>query len=320
MGELPGDSVYKINYESVIDDKGKQLDRLDEFLLGKATQHKTKTKQTEGWKVSGKLSDDDVKLIESACFTEMKDLGYKPVSKSKPKVSKNQIADFRTCHEEGLQRRADTLREDNPKEWDRKEKQRLILEKHNTDTVVLPITNGKHAEYDGLLENGMMMEKKQPTDNKTKIKKVFKNISQEFWPIRPRVIWMCIAGLASGFLAGLIGVRSPPLIIFFFVYEFPPVEVKANGAVIAAVNTVVRILTYIAKPPPEEYGSPTWFVMSDVWLYVVCAVVAVTASPVGLYFTRYLNKSGYKVGLTALLIVNGITMVTTAGLDMATAG
>ena len=316
--ELPGDSVYKINYESVIEDKSKQMEELDEFLAGGKAQAKTKSKQTEEWEMTDKLSEDEIKLIESACFSEMKDLGYKTVNKSKPKVSKKQIAEFRTSHETGLQRREEAQKEENPKEWDRKQKQKLVLEKHTADTIILPIANGKHADYDGLLENGIMI--KEPTDTKTKLKKVFKNISESFWPIRPVVIWMCISGLASGFLAGLIGVRSPPLIIFFFIYEFPPVEVKANGAVIACVNTVVRIITYVAKPPPEEYGSPSWFVQEDIWLYVVCAVVAITASPVGLYLTRYLNKSGYKVGLTALLIVNGITMVTTAGLDMAAGG
>ena len=318
--ELPEDSVYRVNYESVVGDKGKQMDQLDDFLSGGAPDKKTKTKQTEGWKATGKLTDEDVKLIESACFSEMKDLGYKTVSKSKPKVSKNEIEEFRTTHDEGLQKRNDILREDNPKEWDRSEKQRLVLEKHNTDLVVMPLTNGNHAEHDGLLENGKMAGKKEPTDNKTMMKQVIKDISQTFWPIRPKIIWMCVAGLLSGFLAGLIGVRSPPLIIFFFVYEFPPVEVKANGAVIAAVNTCVRIITYLANPPPEVYGSPTWFVMEDIWLYVVCAVVAIIASPIGLYFTRYLNKSGYKVGLTCLLIVNGVTMVTTAVLDMAGGG
>ena len=310
--ELPSDSVYKINYESVAD-KGKQLDSLDDFILGKIPAHNKKAKQSDGWKSAGNLTDEEVKLIESACYSEMKDLGYKPVNKSQPKVHKKQVAEYRTAHEEGTRRRDEAQKE----EWERKLKQRQILEKHNRDKVVMPYSNGKHGEYDGLIENGRMLERKQPTDNKTKLKKAFKSISEQFWPFQWKILWMCVCGLLSGFLAGLIGVRSPPLIIFFFIYEFPPVEVKANGAVIAAVNTCVRIITYIAKPPPADYGSPTWFVMEDIWLYVVCAVVAIAASPIGLSLTKYLNKSGYKVGLTALLIVNGVTMVTTAALDMA---
>jgi len=148
------------------------------------------------------------------------------------------------------------------------------------------------------------------------IKIACRNIISKMWPIKPVIIWMSLAGLVSGFLGGLIGVRSPPLIIFFFIYEFPPLEVKANGAVIATANTLVRIIMYIANPPPPSYPHASWFVKEDIYLYLTVAVVAVTASPIGLYLTKYLNKKGYKMALTVLLIVNGVTMITTAAMDL----
>ena len=41
------------------------------------------------------------------------------------------------------------------------------------------------------------------------------------------------------------------------------------------------------------------------------------ASPLGIFLSRYLNKWGYKAALAAILIVNRLTMITTAALDLA---
>ena len=40
------------------------------------------------------------------------------------------------------------------------------------------------------------------------------------------------------------------------------------------------------------------------------------ACPVGMWLSQYLNKWGYKICLAVLLIINSITMLTTASLDL----
>lgn len=189
------------------------------------------------------------------------------------------------------------------------------------------MSNGDHGallEQSGDVNSPMLLEQGKEVQSAgcaagcaAATRQFLRNAKRELWPIRPVIVWMTVAGLLSGFLAGLIGVRSPPLIIFFFIYEYPKPEVRANGSLIAMANTVVRVLTYMATAPGEDYGHPTWFLKEDIILYVVVAAVAILATPAGLYLTRFLQKSGYKVALTLLLIVNGITMMTTAGLDIA---
>ena len=137
-----------------------------------------------------------------------------------------------------------------------------------------------------------------------------------FHPLRGAIIGMIVFAFLSGFTGGLIGVRGPPLIIFFFIWEYAKPEVRANGTVIATVNTMVRIITYMVKGTPDEYPYDAWFVMEDLYLYLAVAVTSLIAAPIGIYFTRYLNRSGYKIALTMLLIINGITMITTASIDL----
>ena len=97
-------------------------------------------------------------------------------------------------------------------------------------------------------------------------------------------------------------------------------QVRANGTVIATVNTLVRIITYIVKGTPEDYPHETWFVKQDMYLYLAVAGTSLIAAPIGIYLTRFLNRSGYKIALTALLIINGVTMITTATIDITQEG
>jgi len=212
--------------------------------------------------------------------------------------------------------------DEDPKDNDWKDKQNMVLD-YITEPVTLPVTlTGNGVDYITLssgyhkdMEERLQAEEDMH-DMKHKVKLAVRSIITQMWPIQPRIVWMGLAGLVSGFLGGLIGVRSPPLIIFFFIYEFAPLEVKANGAVIATANTLVRIIMYVCNPPPPSYPHASWFVKEDIYLYLTVSVVAVTACPLGLYLTKYLAKKGYKLALTALLIVNGITMITTAAMDL----
>ena len=128
---------------------------------------------------------------------------------------------------------------------------------------------------------------------------------------------MILAGFFGGFFRGLISVGGPPLIAFFFFFEFPKAQVKANGSVIFMVGTVVRIITYALNPPPASYPYSSWFSADDWVLYVVLAVSAVAVAPIGVYLIKYLNNAGYKAALAVLLVINGITMITTASITIA---
>ena len=155
--------------------------------------------------------------------------------------------------------------------------------------------------------------KREPmVDCSTELREIGLELKKELWPPRIITMWMFVSGFTSGFFAGLISVGGPPLIVFFFFYDYPKAQVKANGTVITAANTLVRIITYMVKPTPAEYGHDTWFVGEEVWLYVVVAVVGLLASPIGIYLSRYLNNWTYKAGLAVLLIINGITMIATS--------
>ena len=182
--------------------------------------------------------------------------------------------------------------------------------------IKLSATDIKFLHKIGILDFGIneleVSERNSMNDFGMELRSIGIELKKELWPPRLITMWMFIAGFVSGFLGGLISVRGPPLIVFFFFYDYPKVQIKANGTVIAAVNTLVRIITYIVKPTPAEYGHDSWFVGEEVWLYVVVAVVGILASPIGIYLSRYLNKWTYKAGLAVLLVINGITMITTS--------
>ena len=142
-------------------------------------------------------------------------------------------------------------------------------------------------------------------------------LKHELWPIRPVIICMILAGFFGGFFGGLISVGGPPLIAFFFFFEFPKAQVRANGTVIDTVGDLVRLVTYALTSPPASYPYSSWFSAEDWMLYVVLVVSGVLVVPIGVYLTKYLDNAGYKVALAALLVINGITMITTASITMA---
>ena len=128
---------------------------------------------------------------------------------------------------------------------------------------------------------------------------------------------MLLTGFFDGFLGGLVAVRGPPLIIFFLLFNYPSAVMKANGAVISTVNTYIRLISYILKTPPDTYGTKSWFVQEDLSMYLAVSLAGILASRLGSYATPYLNNGWYKVALTILLIINGLTMIVTASIDIA---
>ena len=326
-----GDIVYQINKEALQQDQEKQIELLEDFLTGKTAGKpellKNKTRdgsfEDEGlttWGKDGGLSQEDIQLIESVCGSVMMEQGYKLKTETPIDYTPDQVTQYRKENTEGAEEKKEELRKRDPESWRKREEQREVIAKYTRDTVALPVTlpdnDAEATDYNKLV----VEEKKEKKKKGNGCTEVLVKCKNELWPVRPVIIWMCIAGFLSGFLGGLIGVRGPPLIIFFFFFEYPKLEVKANGSLVAMFNTVVRIITYLAKPPTDEYtglyGHETWFVKEDLYLYLGVAGASLLACPLGLYLTKYLNKWGYKACLTLLLIVNGVTMITTACMDM----
>lgn len=117
---------------------------------------------------------------------------------------------------------------------------------------------------------------------------------------------MLLAGFASGLLGGLIGVRGPPLIIFFFFFEYPKGQIKANGTIVTTTN-VIRVVTYIVRSPPASYPSKNWFTMEDKYLYIFVSIIGVLGAPVGLWLSKHINQARFKMVLACILIINGVT-------------
>ena len=142
-------------------------------------------------------------------------------------------------------------------------------------------------------------------------------ICRQVCPVaRPVIFWVVVAGFMSGFLGGLIGVRGPPLIVLFLFYEYPKCQIKASGAIVGAVNVVVRVITYALKPPPPTYPTRHWFTADDTWLYVFVGLAGLLATPLGFWLSTQINQALFKMVLACLLIVNGITMIVTGSMEI----
>ena len=141
-------------------------------------------------------------------------------------------------------------------------------------------------------------------------------LKEELCPLRGEMVCMFLAGLTGGILGGLVGAGGPPVILFFFLFNYPREVVRANGSAMAVCNSLVLLVTYLTTPPPAEHDTLTWFVLDDVWLYVGVIVAGWVGCPVGIFLHGFLDKWGYRAGLCALLILNGISMIATAGVAL----
>ena len=171
--------------------------------------------------------------------------------------------------------------------------------------------------YESLLQNAnkMMRQFANYFDLHVTIEEE-KGFLSHFWPVQPKMICIVLTGFFYGFLAGLVGIGGPPLILFFLVFEQPNAVVQANGIVIAAVNTTIRILTYILKAPPEDYTTKSWFLKEDLSLYLAVALSGIVAANLGTKLSNYMKKSVFKFALVTLLIINGLTMIVTVIVDL----
>ena len=135
---------------------------------------------------------------------------------------------------------------------------------------------------------------------------------KDLWPVRLLRLWTVVAGFCSGFLSGLIGVGGPPLMIFFLLYPHPIPVIRANSCVIATISNIVKTVIYIVSTPPESYFADTWYVESEIKVYISVLILGLAAVPCGLAMSKYLNSGIYKIILAILLIISGITMIVTS--------
>ena len=203
-----------------------------------------------------------------------------------PKFSEEEIAEFRRLNEEGKAAKKASLLETDPEDHKRRMLQASVLEKN----VVFP--------------------------EKREAESFWHEVKNQLWPLRPVFFWIILAGFASGFLGGLIGVRGPPLIIFFFLFEYPKSQIKANGTIVAIINVVIRVVTYIVRSPPGSYPSKNWFTGEDKYLYIFVSIIGALGAPVGLWLSKHINQARLKMVLACILIINGVTMIVTGSFDL----
>ena len=72
-----------------------------------------------------------------------------------------------------------------------------------------------------------MVEVKTPPEVKTEEVEQgwWEQVKSVFYPVQGSTVGMLVFAFLSGFTGGLIGVRGPPLIIFFFFWEYPKPQV-----------------------------------------------------------------------------------------------
>ena len=336
--------VHKISYEALLLDTETHLKVIDTFLRKTPEEAKErsgnsaieaenranksalwaslkrgdsfKEEQLGKWRRQG--SETELEMIESAAWEEMDLLGYhEKVTTEKRNYTTEELEGFREADIVGRIIKDKRLKEENYEDWSRRRTRMEILERfREQDNSLVKANKNTEAEmmeerFDSLRRGG-----RESGNWASWIKSKGREVGKELWPPRPKAVWMFLAGFVSGFLGGLISVRGPPLILYFFVYEYPRSQIKANGAAIAAVNLLVRVITYSSRSPPAEYPHKSWFAEEEVVLYVVLAVCSLIAAPIGLYLSRYLNRGSYKAALAVLLIVNGITMIITSSIDL----
>ena len=125
-----------------------------------------------------------------------------------------------------------------------------------------------------------------------------------------------VAGLLSGFLGGLVGMRGPPLMVFFLSFPFPKNVIRANSMLILVVNIVIRICYYIVE---DLSGTRelSWF-QSDLWYLYVCVIVfGVLGIPLGQAVANRMDQNQFKLVIAFMLFISGLTNIIKGSIQVA---
>ncbi len=180
--------------------------------------------------------------------------------------------------------------------------------KENTDEII--------AAEEGLVQDEA---KENETDSKEETKTQEQNqdeIDTEMLAGRPLKIWGTISGFLSGFLGGLIGVRGPPLMVFFLYFSFPKNVVRANSILILLVNVTIRVVYYIIE---DASGSRTlpWF-EGELWYLYLCLIIfGVLGVPIGQYVASRVSQNQFKLIIALMLLMSGVSNMIKGSIDIA---
>ena len=125
-----------------------------------------------------------------------------------------------------------------------------------------------------------------------------------------------VAGLLSGFLGGLVGLRGPPLMVFFLSFPFPKNVIRANSMLILVVNSVIRICYYVVE---DLSGTKelSWF-QSDLWYLYVCVIVfGVLGIPLGQAVANRMDQNQFKLVIAFMLFISGLTNIIKGSIQVA---
>ena len=139
-------------------------------------------------------------------------------------------------------------------------------------------------------------------------------------------LWGILLGGSSGFLGGLIGMRGPPLMIFFLAFPFPKSETRAVGAIMLCLNMMLRIGYYIvsdvivgmaldnknvdaAGHDVTMNGHHRWFFREEWVLYVGVIVSGTVAVFIGDWVHHKLDQNTFQRALALLLVATGIVNI-----------
>jgi uncharacterized membrane protein YfcA len=136
------------------------------------------------------------------------------------------------------------------------------------------------------------------------------NKFHEFSPAAIR-LWGVLLGGGSGFLGGLIGMRGPPLMIFFLAFPFPKAETRAVGSIMLFLNMVLRIAYYVLSDivVNEDDNQPQWFYRSEWPLYIGVILAGAIGVPIGDWIHNRLDQSTFQNVLALLLAATGIVNI-----------
>uniref|UniRef100_A0A7S2I3F8 Uncharacterized protein n=1 Tax=Helicotheca tamesis TaxID=374047 RepID=A0A7S2I3F8_9STRA len=130
------------------------------------------------------------------------------------------------------------------------------------------------------------------------------------------IFWGVTLGFLSGFLGGLVGVRGPPIIIFFLFFSYPKPMVRANGILILLTNVFIRITYYVVEDLTGALER-TWF-ESRLWYLYLCVIFfGMAGVPVGQYAAEKISGSQFKLVLCFMLLLSGLSNLIKGAIDIA---
>jgi uncharacterized membrane protein YfcA len=119
-------------------------------------------------------------------------------------------------------------------------------------------------------------------------------------------IWGFSLGFLSGFLGGLMGVRGPPLMVFFLMFSYPKNIVRANAVLILTVNVTIRITYYVVEDLTGNRDVP-WFHSEYTMLYIWVVFSGLLGVPIGNYIATKMNQKQFKLVVAFMLLFSGLT-------------